>query len=301
MSRSEGGERPRRGDGVINGPGHVVRPAGPGDVDTLVEVLARAFDDDPVPQWLFRGERRRRKGLRRFFAIQLRHTYLTNGEVWTTDDLAGASLWAPPDKTRPGWRDIARLLPVVPYLAGLGRDSAEAARLLSAVDAARPRERHWYLATLGTAPDRQRTGVGSAARPGRPRPRRRGGSSRVPGVIEGEQPRLLQPPRVRGHRRDPHAPRRAHAVAHVEGAASARGMSGMALTAEAACSARRPSGVRRPVSRWARRPSGASPRPGRGRRCDGMEPLGQVIGRGHEVARGLDHGPRRGRRQAPAP
>ena len=127
-----------------------------------MEVLAHAFDDDPVPQWLFRGERRRRKGLRRFFAIQLRHTYLTHGEVWTTDDRAGASLWAPPDKTRPGWRDIARLLPVVPYLTGLGRDSAEAARLLSAVDAARPRERHWYLATLGTDPDRQRTGVGSA-------------------------------------------------------------------------------------------------------------------------------------------
>ncbi|HTT87599.1 MAG TPA: hypothetical protein VMF60_09545, partial [Acidimicrobiales bacterium] len=116
MSRIEGGERPRRGEGVISGPGHVVRPAGPADVDALVEVLALAFDDDPVPRWLFRGERRRRKGLRRFFAIQLRHTYLPNGEVWTTEDRAGASLWAPPGKARPGWRDIARLLPVVPYL-----------------------------------------------------------------------------------------------------------------------------------------------------------------------------------------
>ncbi|HUI03465.1 MAG TPA: GNAT family N-acetyltransferase [Acidimicrobiales bacterium] len=162
MSPGDGGERPRRGEVVINGPGHAVRPAGPADVDALVEVLARAFDDDPVPTWLFRGERRRRKGLRRFFAIQLRHTYLTSGEVWTTDDRAGASLWAPPDKGRPGWRDVARLLPVVPYLAGLGRDGAEAARLLGAVDAARPRERHWYLATLGTDPGRQRTGVGSA-------------------------------------------------------------------------------------------------------------------------------------------
>ena len=146
----------------MSGTSPLVRPAAPGDVDALVEVLARAFDDDPVPRWLFRGEHRRRKGLRRFFAIQLRHTYLDDGEVWTTEDRAGASLWAPPDKARPGWRDMARLLPVVPCLAGLGRDSAEAARLLSAVDAARPRERHWYLATLGTDPDRQRTGVGSA-------------------------------------------------------------------------------------------------------------------------------------------
>ena len=84
------------------------------------------------------------------------------GEVWTTHDRAGAAIWTPPDTGRPGWRDLLRLLPVVPYLTGLGRDGAEAARLLSAVDAARPRERHWYLATLGTDPRRQRTGVGSA-------------------------------------------------------------------------------------------------------------------------------------------
>ena len=141
---------------------HVVRRAVLGDVDTLVEVLARAFDDDPVPQWLFRGDRRRRKGLRRFFGIQLRHMCSEAGEVWTTQDRAGAAMWAPPGKSRAGWRDLLRLLPVVPYLSGLGRDSAEAARLLAAVDAARPVERHWYLATLGTDPSRQRSGVGSA-------------------------------------------------------------------------------------------------------------------------------------------
>jgi ribosomal protein S18 acetylase RimI-like enzyme len=141
---------------------HVVRRVVPTDVETLVEVLARAFDDDPVPRWLFRGDRKRRRGLRKFFAIQLRHTYLERGEVFTTRDLAGAALWSPPGRARPGWRDLVRLVPVMPYLTGLGRDTPEAARLLSAVDAARPREPHWYLATLGTDPERQRTGVGSA-------------------------------------------------------------------------------------------------------------------------------------------
>ncbi len=90
---------------------------------TLVEVLARAFDDDPVPRWLFRGDRRRRRGLRKFFAIQLRHTYLERGEVYTTEDLAGAALWSPPGRARPGWRDLVRLVPVMPYLTGLGRDT----------------------------------------------------------------------------------------------------------------------------------------------------------------------------------
>jgi ribosomal protein S18 acetylase RimI-like enzyme len=167
MTRIEGEDHNRGGDAhapvsAARPAPHVVRRVVPGDVPTLVEVLARAFDDDPVPQWLFRGDRRRRRGLRAFFAIQLRHTYLVRGEVFTTQDLAGAALWSPPGRARPGWRDLVRLAPVVPYLTGLGRDTPEAARLLTAVDAARPQDPHWYLATLGTDPDRQRTGVGSA-------------------------------------------------------------------------------------------------------------------------------------------
>src|SRR5271165_2810243 len=139
-----------------------VRRAGPDDVGALVEVLARAFDDDPVPRWMFRGEQRRRRALHVFFRIQLQHTYSESGEVWTTDDRAGAAMWAPPTRTRAGWRDIAHLVPLVPYLVWMGRDVGHATRLLADVDRARPRQRHWYLATLGTDPDHQGTGVGTA-------------------------------------------------------------------------------------------------------------------------------------------
>jgi ribosomal protein S18 acetylase RimI-like enzyme len=128
----------------------------------MVEVLARAFDDDPVPQFLFRGNWRRQRGLRTFFRIQLRHMYLDEGEVWTTTDVGGVAMWAPPGKPRPGWSDLAHLAPVVPYLTGLGRHFPDAVRLLAAVDRARPRPAHWYLATLGTDPDRQGQGIGSA-------------------------------------------------------------------------------------------------------------------------------------------
>jgi ribosomal protein S18 acetylase RimI-like enzyme len=139
-----------------------VRRAGPGDVPTLVEILARAFDDDPVPNFLFKGERRRHRGLRRFFSIQLRHMYLGDGEVWTTEALTGAALWAPPSKARPGLRDVLHLLPVLPDLAGLGRRTGAALGLLQEVDRARPVQDHWYLATIGTDPEHQGHGVGSA-------------------------------------------------------------------------------------------------------------------------------------------
>ena len=85
--------------------------------------------------------------------------------MFTTTDLASAALSVGAARTGPApgmARPRRTLLPVMPYLAGLGRDTAEASRLLTAVDAARPKTPHWYLATLGTDPDRQHTGVGSA-------------------------------------------------------------------------------------------------------------------------------------------
>jgi GNAT superfamily N-acetyltransferase len=140
--------------------GHVARRARPGEADRIAEVLARAFDDDPVATYLFPSERSRRKGLRKFFAIQIKHGYMDAGEVWTTDDLAGAALWAPPDKARPGPSDLIRLLPVVPHL--IGRRTISALRFVMEIDALRPRERHWYLASIGTEPARQGQGVGSS-------------------------------------------------------------------------------------------------------------------------------------------
>jgi len=140
-----------------------VRRATGADVGALVAMLVRAFDDDPVPMFLFDGDGRRRRSLRRFFTAQLQHGYLETGEVWTTTDLAGAALWAPPTKPRPGWRDLVRLVPILPAIvASHGAGTGAALRFLAEVDAARPRAAHWYLATLGTEPSRQGQGIGSA-------------------------------------------------------------------------------------------------------------------------------------------
>ena len=141
---------------------HGVERADAADVAVLSAALARAFDDDPLSLYLFGRPLTRAAGLARFFALQLRHTYLRHGEVWTTADRAGAALWAPPAMPRPGAMDLVRLLPVVPYLSVWGRKTPDVVRLLAAYEQARPRQAHWYLGTLGTDPDRQGRGVGSA-------------------------------------------------------------------------------------------------------------------------------------------
>ncbi len=142
-----------------------VRRAGRADRSALVEVLCRAFDDDPVATYLFPPDRTRRRGLRRFFRLQLSHLFAGHGEVWAEEHDRGAALWVPPPDagTTPvsTWRDALRLAPVAVDLVAGGRPGP-ALRLLAEIERSRPRQPHWYLATLGTDPAHQGRGIGSA-------------------------------------------------------------------------------------------------------------------------------------------
>jgi ribosomal protein S18 acetylase RimI-like enzyme len=132
------------------------------DVPQLARALARAFFDDPVAEWTCRPERLRPAMLERFQATRLRQL-VTRGEVWTTDDLQCAALWA-----RPGaWKttlaeDLAlggclthpRLLPRLPLIAG---------GLYFGLEREHPHDpEHWYLGVLGTAPEAQGRGLASS-------------------------------------------------------------------------------------------------------------------------------------------
>jgi GNAT superfamily N-acetyltransferase len=137
-----------------------VRLATLSDVPAIVDMLVRAFDDDPVANFMFAGTRRRRLGLHSFFTSQLRRQYLPHGHVYVTDDLNGAALWGPPDRARHPIGELVQLFPTAPFL--LSPHTINALRLLFMVESLHPTERHWYLFSLGTAPERQGKGLGSA-------------------------------------------------------------------------------------------------------------------------------------------
>jgi ribosomal protein S18 acetylase RimI-like enzyme len=134
------------------------------DVEPLAEMLARAFDDDPVSGWFYRSLRSRPRNLQRFFAWQMRRL-VAQEQVHMTADRAGAAVWALPDRWRETPMEGLRLLrsvgpallPRLPLaLAGIRR-----------VEQHHPAERHLYLAVLGVEPERQGEGLGSALlRPG---------------------------------------------------------------------------------------------------------------------------------------
>jgi GNAT superfamily N-acetyltransferase len=136
------------------------RPATSDEVSPLARVLASAFLEDPPFVWMLPDERRRAERLCRFFEIELRHVGLARGTVWTTDELAGAAVWAAPGNWRLPWLTQLRLGRA--YTRAFGARLPRAGRLLARVEARHPRRPHYYLPFVGVAPEHQGRGLGTA-------------------------------------------------------------------------------------------------------------------------------------------
>ncbi|HEV3048400.1 MAG TPA: GNAT family N-acetyltransferase [Solirubrobacteraceae bacterium] len=138
-----------------------VRRARAEDVPALAAMLARAFFDDPVASWAWRPDGLRPKALERFQAIRLRQL-LGGEEVWASADLRSAALWAPPGARRTSLREVAALAPCFSRPRLLARMPLVAIGW-EGLERHHPRKPpHYYLAVLGTDPEAQGRGLGSA-------------------------------------------------------------------------------------------------------------------------------------------
>jgi len=138
----------------------VIRRAGPADLPALRQMLVRAFMDDPVAVWACRMERLRPKMLEGMYRARLKQL-LAHEEIWTNAERSSAALWIPPGRWKTSLRQDAvlarsfldpRLMARLPLLA-VG---------LKGVQRKHPHTPHWYLSLLGTDPDAQGNGFGSA-------------------------------------------------------------------------------------------------------------------------------------------
>ena len=135
------------------------RRADRADLAGVARTLARAFHDDPVLSWVFPDAGSRVRVAERFFRLRVRGL-LAQGETYTTDDLAGAACWAPPGRWEsPRLETLAFTLRLLPLLR---RRAPLVARGWAKIEAEHPHEPHYYLALLGTDPEAQGRGVGSA-------------------------------------------------------------------------------------------------------------------------------------------
>ena len=126
---------------------------------TAAASLVRAFYDDPMLVYMFPDQRSRERALLRFFKFQLIKTYMKRGSAYTTEDCRSTAMWMPPQSGPPPMRDVLAQLPM---LFILGRRAGAALRLVQLVESHHPKTPHYYLGGLGTDPQWQRRGLGSA-------------------------------------------------------------------------------------------------------------------------------------------
>jgi ribosomal protein S18 acetylase RimI-like enzyme len=138
-----------------------IRRARADDVPALAAMLARAFLDDPVASWAWRADGLRERALARFQARRLRQL-LVHQEVWTSEDLQCAALWATPGHWHSSLPETAALVPCFMHPRLIGRMPLVALGW-EQLERGHPRKPpHYYLAVLGTEPAAQGRGLGSA-------------------------------------------------------------------------------------------------------------------------------------------
>lgn len=130
------------------------------DLGRVCRTLTRAFAVDPLIRWMLPDDDAYREWQgEAFFRLVVRR-WMDVGEVVVTDDCAAVAVWGSPDPVRPS--DAARADMIDIYQ----RFDVASQRLMSvvetAVDARRPQQPYWYLQFLGTHPDWQGQGLGSA-------------------------------------------------------------------------------------------------------------------------------------------
>jgi ribosomal protein S18 acetylase RimI-like enzyme len=136
-----------------------VREARPGERRSVIEVLGRAFYDDPVSMYLFPKDAARVRGFGRFCGLAL-ETFGADGLVMTNEGIRGAAIWQRPSPKAAGGLSPLSLGIRLAWTAG--RRLPQVLRLGDLTHALHPDEPHYYLATLGTDPSCQGQGIGSA-------------------------------------------------------------------------------------------------------------------------------------------
>ena len=131
------------------------------DVPAVAGTLARAFADDPLQVWVVPDAARRVVILEDIFAVLARVLSVPAGNAWTDVTCSCAAYWIAPGPPRP-LTDADRT-----ELAALdARLSDEVRQRLQTCDralrAARPPGDYFYLQGIGTDPDMQGRGLGSA-------------------------------------------------------------------------------------------------------------------------------------------
>jgi ribosomal protein S18 acetylase RimI-like enzyme len=127
----------------------------------VVDMLARAFDDDPALNHIARKDARRPEAIRGLMDMALNRMTYRYGETYMTEDCTGAMLWNPPGQRPHGLLFDTSLVPATIRITSL-RGFARGMSAINLMEKNHPKEPHYYLLAIGVDPPMQGHGVGSA-------------------------------------------------------------------------------------------------------------------------------------------
>ena len=136
-----------------------VRKAREADIATVGRILAAAFDDDPVLNWVVRQDERRKEALETLLRGGADRAVREHGECYLTGDASGAAVWRPPGFEAAPSGDRERLAEEICGTPERQRRFAQFVEVMGAQHPAAPP--HFYLGTIGVLPTVQRGGLGS--------------------------------------------------------------------------------------------------------------------------------------------
>jgi len=132
-----------------------IEPVDRADQPEVIATLVSAFIADPVERWLYPQPSAYLTQFPAFVAAFGGEAF-DSQTVWRLDEFAAVAMWLPPGAEPDGNAIVAALS------GSVSADKhADAFSVLEQMDAAHPKDPHWYLPWLGVDPARQGAGLGS--------------------------------------------------------------------------------------------------------------------------------------------
>lgn len=130
------------------------------DRERVAAALTAAFIDDPVTVWAAPAERHRAAVIRHFFRCYFDFHH-GEGTVYVDPERRGAAVWALPGNWRTSLGQNLRISRAFAHPRHWLRAATVARGLLGLEREHPPAPPHFYLASLGVAPEHQGQGLGS--------------------------------------------------------------------------------------------------------------------------------------------
>ncbi len=130
------------------------------DFERTIDVMARAFDDDPVMNYIAKQDGHRSQRIRRLMQVALTNLTFPYGETYVAEGFEGAMFWNPPGGRPHGLLNDLKQMPAMVRIAGVS-GLPRAIGALGMMEKKHPEEPHYYLLAIGVDPPFQGQGIGT--------------------------------------------------------------------------------------------------------------------------------------------